>query len=166
MAKKRKRSDVPRELRQSGGELCLAFANTAATRRDDRYRTPPPTAPVLASYGDLVTWGQRMGTVDGAGAETLRRAAAARPDEAAALFAHTLELRDAMLRIFTAEAFGKPPEAEDFELLKRALARAMPAREVAAGAAGYGWRHPTRCGSVSCWTGGSSHAVRPDIAWG
>ena len=135
----RKKDDVPRELRQSG-ELCLAFANTAATPVDARYRKRPPPAPhALKSYDDLVTWSQRMQIVDGAGGELLRRTAAAQPAKAAAVFADGRELRSVMVRVFTAEAFGRPPAPEDFAALKRALARAMPAREVAPAATGYSW---------------------------
>ncbi len=72
-----KLNTLPRELERSG-ELCLAFANTAATRRDDRYRLrEPPPAPDLDDYDDLVVWSQRMGAVQAPDAQRLRRLAEA-----------------------------------------------------------------------------------------
>ena len=41
----------------------------------------------LERYGELVTWGQRIGTLGAAGGERLRRAAAERPEDAAAALA-------------------------------------------------------------------------------
>ena len=77
--------DVPRELERAG-ELCLAFANTAAPRLDDRSpKTKPP--PALGDYGDLVDWGRRMGVLEDTDAERLTRAAAERPEDAAVAFA-------------------------------------------------------------------------------
>ena len=49
MAKRGKKSGVPRELERSGA-LCLAFANTGVPRRDDRRRdskAPPSMASTI-----------------------------------------------------------------------------------------------------------------------
>ncbi len=134
----KKRSTIPRELERSG-ELCLAFANTAATRRDDRFRVrEPPPAPGLDDYADLLDWCRRMGAVQGPDAQRLRRLAAERPVEAGAVHARALELRAAGGRIFTAIAKKEPPSPRDLEILNAALAE-LPPRLVDPVADGFGW---------------------------
>jgi hypothetical protein len=70
--KRRKKDERPRELVQSGA-LCVAFANTAASRPDHRFRVsdpPPETLPEsFAAYEDLLAWGRRMGIAEAAGAD-------------------------------------------------------------------------------------------------
>ncbi len=131
MAKKR---GIPRELDRAGA-LCLAFANTGFPRRDDRRReskTPPPM--LLARYEELVRWAQRMGAVAGTG-ERLLRLAAERSQDAAASCARAVELRAALMRIFTAVALTKEPRAKDLAVVNGLMCRrsAVPSGE------GFGW---------------------------
>lgn len=124
------KKDAPRELERSG-ELCLAFANTTAARRDDRYgRSAVPAAPDFASYADLLAWSQRMGVVQADDAARLSHELEDRSADAAAVFQRALGLRIAIGQIFTAIAKGKPPPLEDLEILNSALAE-LPPREVA-----------------------------------
>ncbi len=133
-----KRSDTgtPREL-QLSDELCLAFANTAARRRDDRFRSGPPPTPDLDDYGALLAWGQRMGAVAPPDAERLARLAAERPADAAAVHARAMEMRAAAGRIFTAIARHEPPSPRDLATLNAALAE-LPPRVVVPEADGWG----------------------------
>ncbi len=86
----KKRSTIPRELERSG-ELCLAFANTAATRLDDRYRLrEPPPPPGLDDYADLLVWVQRTGAVQAPEAQRLMRRASERPSETGAVLAQVV----------------------------------------------------------------------------
>ncbi|MCP3964674.1 MAG: hypothetical protein GY719_43155 [bacterium] len=129
----KKTPQAPRELERSGA-LCLAFANTEFPVRDHRLRdSERPSATRLESYDDLVTWTQRMGVLGAAEGKALRRAAAARPEEAAAVVAGALKLRKASMRIFTALALGKEPRASDLDVVNRSLG----ARGVAAGPDGF-----------------------------
>ncbi len=140
MAKRSKKTGgVARDLALAG-ELCLAFANTAASRQDARYRrSPSPARPALADYGDLVAWGLEMGVLETHDAQRLKRTAAERNDQAAAVFARAMELRRALGRIFTAVAAGKPTAATDLATLNAALAELVPARQVATGPTGFRW---------------------------
>ncbi len=121
MAKKSRKSRGCRELERAGA-LCLAFANTGVPRRDDRRKDSkaPPEVP-LEHYGELVTWGQLMGILGDAAGERLRRAAAEQPEEAAAVCAGGVELRGAVVRIFTRLALGEEPRAEDLAIVNRHL---------------------------------------------
>ncbi len=138
MAKRGKKSRVPRELKRSGA-LCLAFANTGVPRRDDRRRdSKAPPSMALATYGELVTWGQRMGALGRTVAERLRQAAAERPQDAAAACAGAVALRVATVRIFTAVALGKEPRLEDLALVNSHLRLRRAART----AEGFDWDWP------------------------
>ncbi len=138
MAKKKPRTGLPREL-DGAGALCLAFANTAAPSRDDR-RRDPAVAPQarLATYADLLTWVRRMGTLGATESEQLDSAAAGRPEEAAVVLAGALELRAALMRIFTAVAIEKECQATDLATLNAALR----ARHVVLAADGFGRHWP------------------------
>ncbi len=134
----KKSSTIPRELERSG-ELCLAFANTAATRLDDRYRLrEPPPPPGLDDYADLLVWVQRMGAVQAPEAQRLRRIATERPAETGAVHAQALELRAAVGRIFTAIAKKEPPSPQDLAILNALLVE-LPPRLVEPEADGFGW---------------------------
>ncbi len=129
MAKKSKVDGVRRALERAGA-LCLAFANTGVPRRDDRRKgsKAPPSMP-LERYAELVTWSQRTGILAAIDAERLRAFAAKRPEDAAAVRARALELRAAIVRIFTALALDKEPRSGDFAIMNRLLRlrRAVPA---------------------------------------
>ncbi len=124
---------LPREL-NCAGSLGLAFANTAAPTRDDRRRDCRILPPTL-SYAGLVTWSQRMGVLTSAGGEELPRAAATRPQQAEAVAARAVELRHALLRLFTTLALGQEPAASDLAILNREIA----VRQVTVEADGFGW---------------------------
>ncbi len=135
---KRRSTEIPRELELSG-ELCLAFANTAAKRRDDRYRrSEPPSAPGLDDYADLLAWSRRMGAVRAPDAQRLRRLAAERSTEADAAHAQASELRAGIGRIFTAIARQELPSPRELSILNASLAE-LPPRLVDPEADGYGW---------------------------
>ena len=78
MAKRRK-PQVPEVVRRDG-DLCAVFPNTASPRRRS-----------FSSYAELLAWSVRVGAVTAADAERLERAAADRPEDAAAVFRRVLE---------------------------------------------------------------------------
>ena len=147
MAKKRKPARVPRELERAGAP-CLAFANTGVPRRDDRRRdgAAPPSMP-LRAYDELLTWAVRMGAVDAATGGVLRRAAAERPEDAAATVVRAVGLRSAVERIFTGRVLGREPRPEDVALVSELLHLRLP---VATGE-GFRW----------AWAGGDGDLDRP-----
>ena len=97
----RKQDGVPRELERAGA-LCLALANTEVPAPHPRFKVGDDgPAYRFDDYGEIVTWGQRMGALTAAEAELLIGEAAARPDEAAAVVTGFKELRAAVMRYFT-----------------------------------------------------------------
>ncbi len=127
------KTTTAREL-EIAGSLSLAFANTGAPTRDDR-RRDRRVLPPAPSYGWLVNWAQRMGTLKAADGKELLRGAAARPQQAAAALDQAIELREALLGLFTHVALRQEPEASDLEILNRRL----EVRQVAVEADGFGW---------------------------
>jgi predicted RNA-binding Zn ribbon-like protein len=108
-----------------GGRICLDFANTLGQHE------PEPQSEWLASYDDLVWWALRAEIVPEAEAAALFERARAHPGEAAEVFRRTLELREAVFRIFSAAAARRDPERGDLEELNREMALAMPHARVA-----------------------------------
>jgi len=102
----------------SGGRLCLDFANTL----DGRASEPRER---LKTYADLVSWGRQAGTVSPSAARCLLEEASRHPRRAAAVLERARELREAIYRIWVAEAHQEQPPVEDVELLNSVLARAL-----------------------------------------
>ncbi len=114
-------NDLPRELERAGA-LCVAFANTQVPRPDQRFDAPDEgPAYRFVDYGELLGWAQRMGILTAAEGELLGREAAGRPQEAAAALARVRGLRDALMSLFTALAFGREPRQKDLDTLNTAL---------------------------------------------
>ncbi len=111
----------PRELERAGA-LCLAFANTEVPRPDRRFgEADDGPAYRFDTYAELVAWGQRMGILTAAEGELLDREAVARPQEASAALARVHMLRTALMRYFTALAFGREPRKQDLDALNASL---------------------------------------------
>ncbi len=114
-------SGAPRELERAGA-LCVAFANTEVPRPDRRFNEADEgSAQRFGDYAELLRWGQRMGILTAAEGELLGREAAAHPRQAATELAGIRELRAALMRCFTALAFGREPRPEDLATLNAAL---------------------------------------------
>ncbi len=116
------------------GDLCVAFVNTAGARSNNRQQG-------VASYAELLTWGQQVGTLSALEAERLEAFAAERPGEAQAACDHISGVRAALARIFLAIAKRADPPAGDLATINQALAAAMPALRLVPGAGGLtlGW---------------------------
>lgn len=80
----------------SGGNLCLDFANTVDNRLSERRKD------LLASYGDLVHWGQEAGVVSPKNAERLRRLAEEAPGHAKSALRSAAQTREAIYSVFAA----------------------------------------------------------------
>jgi predicted RNA-binding Zn ribbon-like protein len=85
-----------RELPIVGGDLALDFANTV----DDPLG--PERWDHIESYGDLLAWSVRIGTVPAGDAEALDRQAAADPHGRRSAVAHARDLREALNETFGA----------------------------------------------------------------
>lgn len=115
-----KRNPSPRDPQlELAGALSVAFVNTAGARDNNRQQG-------VASYADLVTWGQQAGALSTNEAERLRRLAAERPQDAEAVFARAFKLRYALARIFLATFYDRDLDDEDLAAVNAAVAEAMP----------------------------------------
>lgn len=102
-----------------GEALCLDFTNTVGGWRGGELTEN------LHGYGDLLSWGVQAGSITTEQEAQLLREAEKRPDEAAAVLAGALELRETLFRIFDAVAHEQTPDAEDMAVFNADLAQAM-----------------------------------------
>lgn len=114
-----------------GGDVAMDFVNTASARTGEQLKER------LRTYGDLVTWAERVELVGARRATRLRRAAAAHPGEAAAVLERARELREVIYRLFASER----PAPGDLDALGAAAGRAAAERRLEPGEGGYvfGW---------------------------
>src|SRR4051812_39302580 len=104
------------DLNLIGGRLCLDFVNTVGNR------LTPPVHDWLATYDDLVAWGEKVGSIGEPEAAALRCAAAETPAGAAQALAAGHALRASLYEVFRALAAGQPPPAAAWDALNQALA--------------------------------------------
>jgi predicted RNA-binding Zn ribbon-like protein len=100
------------------GSLCLDFVNTVGGLRGGQAREYLPT------YADLVRWSQQAGLLPGDAADRLLEAAD-RGDEAQAVYARAVALREALYRLFVQLLDGTEPAPADLTTLNAELARAL-----------------------------------------
>ena len=115
-------------------ELCLDFANTRSWRGSE---TPTER---LNDVADLLRWVKRTGGVDAQAVRPIETWSRERPDDAGALLAQAVAMRETIYRIFSAVAAGEPSEERDFAALKRAIAAAPARAELGRSGGRYGWR--------------------------
>ncbi|WP_241021326.1 ABATE domain-containing protein [Burkholderia sp. Ac-20344] len=112
--------------------LGIDFANTLYWRGSD-----PPTE-TFGTMGDLLAWCREQAGVPAGLAE----ACCARGEEEGepAMLARALALREALYRLFHAQAERCEPQADDLALLSGFLAEASPRVALARIDGGYAWR--------------------------
>ena len=95
------------EFQLVGGALCLDFVNSVEPRlgrvRHDN----------INNYADILTWSVQAGTLSKRTDHRLRRVAKQHPEQAHAVFAQAIELREALYRILTAGLKTKPAQVAD-----------------------------------------------------
>jgi len=123
-------------LRIVGGHPGLDLANTVDSRRNQG------GPDVLATYGDLLEWAERVGLLGAEAAAKLRRCADAAPGAAGAALARTKRLREAIYRVFSALAAGGESPVPDLGLIEDEARRALAGRRLARTEAGYAWVWP------------------------
>ena len=101
-----------------GGRLCLDFVNTASQRRGG------PFVEKLATYEDLVRWGEEAGELTGEQAAHLRGLAANDPSGAEKVLARGRALREAMYDVFVARLNGADLPADALRIINEEHARA------------------------------------------
>lgn len=116
----------------SGGALGLDFANTWS----DRGR---PETDGLRGYADLLAFARQAGSLDEGEAARLAARSEREPGAAAAAFGRALDLREALYRLFSAAAAGRPPAAGDLALVNAALPEALARLRLEPRGSGFGW---------------------------
>jgi predicted RNA-binding Zn ribbon-like protein len=99
--------------------LCLDFVNTVV-RREGANRWD-----FLQDYSDLVVWATHVDLISTTESRRLQRVAAADPKAAARVFRRAVVLREAIARIFLAEARDRAPAAADLTRLQREYEHAL-----------------------------------------
>jgi predicted RNA-binding Zn ribbon-like protein len=128
---KKERSASSLEL--IGGALCLDFANTVSTRREQERRE------YLNTYPELVAWSQHARLLTEEMAEGLPRSADRRPDAAVAVLERAIALRETLYRIFSAVAQDQAPQSGDLAAVNAALHEALSRLKIQPSAGGFEW---------------------------
>lgn len=115
-----------------GGALCLDFANSWGDRRR-------PESDRLDGYTALLDFAVETGLLDRPAATRLVGQARREPEAAARAFDAARALRDALYRLFSAQARGKRVPAADLDHVNRALQEALPHLRVSRRGNGYAW---------------------------
>jgi predicted RNA-binding Zn ribbon-like protein len=116
------------------GHPALEFTNTVNNHAS---QDPGET---LFAYEDLLSWAERVGVLQAEQAQRLTRKAARQSEEAAAVFAKSLELREAIYRIFVAQTKGKAPAGEDLSDLNSVIARLTSGAQVVYHSGTFAWQ--------------------------
>ena len=130
----RKSADWNREFELTGGVLCLDFANTVLKRNQPRRAKDE-----LENYARLVGFAKQTGLLSSAKAEQLRNRASA--GAASQALRTAFVLREAIYRVFSFLADGKPVASTDLKLLDEFAIEAYKHRRlVPSPQAGYAWQ--------------------------
>jgi len=116
----------------SGGTLALDFANSWGDRRR-------PESDRLGDYAALLAFACEAGLLDRRQAARLARRARGAPAEAARAYAAARGLRDALYRVFSAQARGRRVDSADIAQVNAALQEALPHLRVARRGGAYAW---------------------------
>jgi predicted RNA-binding Zn ribbon-like protein len=114
-------------------DLCLDFANTLSYRGGDAEESSH-------NFGELVRWCAANALLTGEGCERALRWSDTYPEQAAAIFADAIAIREASYRIFFAIAAGRTPQTRAVTAVNRALAAAPVRRVLVRGNKGFGWQ--------------------------
>jgi predicted RNA-binding Zn ribbon-like protein len=102
-----------------GGELCLDFTNTVSGTRWTESQD------YLVDYGVLVEWSRQAGLITQEESERLAGEAEGQPEQAQAVHARAIELREAIFRIFSSLQEGGEANPADVEILNQELSRSL-----------------------------------------
>jgi len=119
-----------------GGHPALDFINTLAGLLSTG---PVPADEHLRSYGDLLTFGVRAGTLPEQTADGLTREARLRPADASVALDAALELRALLERVFRPLAEGNRPPDDVLRALRKADEVALRQAELVPAATRYAW---------------------------
>jgi predicted RNA-binding Zn ribbon-like protein len=116
------------------GHPALEFTNTVP---DHASAQPGET---LFEYQDLLHWAKQVGLLRGEQVQLLARKAAKQTEHATGVFIKSLELREAIYRIFVAQTRGTSPADTDLMILNSILARLTSGAKVVARSDKFEWQ--------------------------
>lgn len=116
------------------GHPSLEFTNTVSNHASEQ---PGET---LFNYGDVLAWAKRVGLLQLEQADRLAQKAARQPVQAARILAKSLELREAIYRIFVAKTQSKLPWKEDLTVLNSTLSYLTQGAQLAPQADRFEWQ--------------------------
>lgn len=116
------------------GHPALEFTNTVPEHASEH---PGET---LFKYQDLLVWGKRVGLWQEEQVERLARKAGKQPEEATSIFIQSLELREAIYRIFVAQVQGTSPAKKDLAILNAILARLTSGAQIVQRGHKFAWQ--------------------------
>lgn len=106
-------------LRLLGGALALDFANIV------NWRLTTQPEELIDRYANLVWWGQYVGVLSEPVVASLLESATYRLAEAKTVIRGACDLREAIVRVFSAVAHGECPSNADLEILRSAYFEAL-----------------------------------------
>ena len=174
----REQDDWDSKFDLSGGSLCLDFANTVLKRNQ-----PGRAKDELGNYARLVGFARQTNLLSRAKADLLRKRASILRPTVDRVLAKAVMLREAIYRVFSALAAGKPVDSKDVKLLDDFAIEAWHHRQlVPTSQRGYRWEWkaeeadsfgqilwPIALSAAELLTSNRLHAVREcaadDCAW-
>ncbi len=123
--------DFEKALNLQTERLCLDFTNTV-----DWHASEHPVEE-LPAYADLVDWARNVGLLSEPEAQRLKRQAARRPAEAAAVLDRAQALREAIYRVLSATAHQRGSDSADLELINTELPLSLAHSRLAPAPNGY-----------------------------
>ena len=121
-------------LNLNEARLCLDFGNTA------NWHASAHPQEELNTYEDILTWAQQKALLAPAQISALRAVAAQNPAAAQAALEQAIALREAIYRIFSAIAAGRPVADADLARLNYWLAEGLGRLQLAPTGKGFAWQ--------------------------
>jgi predicted RNA-binding Zn ribbon-like protein len=125
------------DMRLSGGDPALDFANTVDSRRG---RWGPD---LLRHFDDVINLASRTGLIDTRGAKKLHTIAKKNPEEAETALREAITLREAIYELFLAEDAQQPYPDKPFTILHQRARNARARQVLSKTADGLRWIQPT-----------------------
>ena len=115
------------------GHPVLEFTNTVSNHAREH------PGEQLFNCEDLFAWMGKVGLMRAAQVELLKRKVATQPEESAGIFTKSLELREAIYRIFVAKTKAKSPADRDLMILNSVLAPLTSDAQIVYRSGGFEW---------------------------
>ena len=130
------KADWEQEFELSGGVLCLDFANTVLKRN-----LPGREKDELVNYGRLVGFAKQAKVLSSAKADLLRKRASESPAVVSRVLPAAVKLREAIYRVFSSLAGGRPAASNDVKVIEAFALEAWKRRRLIPSSRGsYRWQ--------------------------